>query len=429
MQIRGNSIGSNLSESKGRKRLFYGWVVAVAGAGVLLFASNFQYTFGVFIKPLVDRFGWTRVAISGSVTGRSIASALASPVVGTLSDRYGPRKIILTGVFLVGLSYLLASRITSLWQLYLFLSVLVGAGMAVLPITIVATVTRWFGSKAAFANGIVMSGFGFAQMILPPVATYLILQYGWGACFVILGIAAWVLASASAYFIKRPPPHMAEQLLAKSAEESNSETGATPAHVENDYTLSAALHTKSLWIMFAITLVAAVCYQMIVVHIVVAAIDTGITPDVAAIILTLSGVTNTLGRLMLGAVASKIGNRLVLSVCLAIQVPALYFLGTAMELPVFYIAAMVHGFAYGGIIPLMPTLAATFFGTKSVGSIFSLINVAYQAGMALGPLLAGFIFDATGNYYMAFLSTAIATAIVFVFSLALTSPGRKSQGD
>ena len=91
MQIRGNSIGSNLSESKGRKRLFYGWVVAVAGAGVLLFASNFQYTFGVFIKPLVDRFGWTRVAISGSVTGRSIASALASPVVGTLSDRYRPR--------------------------------------------------------------------------------------------------------------------------------------------------------------------------------------------------------------------------------------------------------------------------------------------------------------------------------------------------
>ena len=193
--------------TKAGRRLSHGWVVAIAGACVLLVAGNFQYSFGVFVKPLIDKFGWSRAAISGCVSVRSVVSGLTSPLIGTFSDKYGPKIFILLGIFLIGLSYLLTSRINSLWQLYLFLGILTGIGISCELVPAISTATRWFGRKAALANGVVFSGFSMAQIILPPVATYIIVQQGLGTCFIILGLAAWLLGSVAWYFIKPPPQY------------------------------------------------------------------------------------------------------------------------------------------------------------------------------------------------------------------------------
>jgi len=400
-----------------REKRSYGWVVAIAGAFLLLFGANLQYTFGVFVKPLINKFGWSRAAISGCVSARSITSGLISPMVGILTDRYGPRKIIPVGVFIVGLSYLLASRITSIWQLYLFLSVLTGIGVSTLLVPAIATAIRWFGSKSAMAIGIVMTGFSLAQMVVPPIATYLILRYSLEICFITLGVAAWVFGLGISYFIKSAPQVGPEKDTSKASE--------VLTEIENEYTISEALRSTSLWSMFAVNVVAAACYQMVVVHVVASAIDVGITPEAAAIILTLSGITSALGRVLFGALAGKFGNRLVVVLCLGIQVPALFFLAGAKDLQVFYIVALVYGLGYGGLMPIIPTLAGSFFGTKAIGSVFSLLNTSYQVGVATGPFLAGYIFDVTGSYYMAFLSATIAMGATFLLSLILKPPQRK----
>lgn len=421
-----NNAGSKLSTTKAKGKLFYGWVVAIAGAGVILAAVNFQESFGVFVKPLIDTFGWSRTAIAGSVSTRSIMSGLISPIAGAWSDRYGPRIFILMGIILVGVSYLLASRITSLWQLYLFLSILTGIGNAAIFIPVMATVTKWFGGKSAQANGIVMSGFGMTQMIVPPIATYLIVQYSWETAFIVLGVVAWGLGTVAWYFI-RTPPNIMNQPPSKSAGEGNTtKTSEAPMGAGNDYTLSEALRTRALWLLFLVFMVVAAGYQMVVIHIVVAAIDTGITPAAAAIILTLGGITNTLGRLTIGGLASKIGNKTVLVPCIIIQALALFFLTGASDLQTFYIIAMVYGLAYGGATPIIPTMAGSFFGTRSIGSIIGVLNTAFTAGVAIGPLLAGYIFDVTGSYSIAFSSTAIVMVITFLFSLLLKPPQRKA---
>jgi len=419
-----NALESNPSTTKARRKLSYGWVTAIAG-GVAVFAGgNFLYIFGVFVKPLIYQFGWSRAAISVCVTIRHIVASLVNPVAGILGDRYGPRKLILIGIFIVGVGYLLASRITSLWQLYLFLGVLTGVGMPIFFIPIVATVTRWFGGKAALANGIIFSGFGWALIIIPPVATYLIWQHGWGTCYVILGIATLVLGTVAWSFIRTPPSTMSAPTEAR--QENAPKASETQAPVENDYSLSEALRTPSLWILALILMVAASGYQMIVVHIVAAAMDTGTTPEAAAIILTLTGVTNTLGRLTLGALATKIGNKTILATSLAIQALLLFFLTGASDLHAFYIIAAVYGLAYGGVTPIMPTLSGSLFGTRSIGSIFGALNTAYTVGAAIGPFLAGYIFDITGSYYIAFVSTAIAMATAFLLCLLLKPPRRKA---
>lgn len=404
-------------------KLTRGWVSAIAGAFVLLFAGNFLYSFGVLLKPLNDHFGWSRAAISGVVSTRSVMSALASPVAGILGDRYGAKKIILIGIFLAGISYLLTSRITSLWQLYLFLGVFTGIGMSAFIVQIVATVTRWFGGKSALANGVALSGFGWAQVILPPVATYLILQYGWERCFIILGGAALVLGTIAWSFIKTRQKVSREPLQEPVPQNAPEDSGIR-SRIKEDYTLSEALRTPSLWILLLVLLIVAAACQMVVVHIVATAIDLNITPEAAAIILTLNGATNTLGRLTVGVLAVKIGNKTVLALSLAVQSLTLILLGWADNLNSFYILATIHGLAYGGVTPLVPSLVGDLFGTKAIGSIFGTTNAAYVSGAAIGPLLAGYIFDITGGYSLAFISAAIGMAIALVLLLLVRPPHR-----
>ena len=416
MLHKGNNTESNPVTTEAT--FFYGWVVAIAGAIALMVTGNFQYSFGVFVKPLVDKFGWSRAAISVSVSARYISTGLVSPIAGALSDRYKPRIFILTGIFIVALGYVLSSRITSLWQLYLFLGAFTGIGLAAFYVPMVTIVTRWFGAKAALANGIVMSGFGMAQAITPPAATYLILHYSLETSFIILGIATLVIGTGAWFFIKTSPD-IANQT---EAEPTDSET---PAKAENNYTLSEALYTRALWLVLLVYMVVAVCYQMVAIHVIAAATDKGITPETAAIIITISGITNTLGRLTLGGLARKFGNKTVFTIGLAIQALSLFFLANASDLLTFYIIAAVYGLAYGGITPIIPTLAASFFGTRSMGSIFGSITTAYTVGAAVGPFLAGYTFDVTGSYYIAFLSAAITMTIVFLLSLMLKPPRRK----
>jgi len=419
---------NNSDPEKSKGKLYYGWVVAVASAICLLAANNFQYSFGVFLKPLIAQFGWSRAAISGCVTIRGAVSGLMSPISGSLSDRYGPRKLIVAAVSMVALSYLLAARIHSLFELYLILGILTGIGTGFLSVPLVATTTKWFGSRAGMANGIVMSGFGVAQIAMPPLATYLILQYGWGTCFMILGVAAFAVGSAAWGFIKDPPQAagIPTPNIAGGAGKGSQSSGTT--QLADYYSLSEAFHTSSLWIMLITYMTVAMSYQMVVIHIVAAAIDEGATLEAAAIILTLSGITNTLGRLVAGGLANRMGTKLVLALCLAIQAPALFFLAGARDISVFYIIATAYGFAYAGTSPVMPAMAADHFGTKAMGSIYGTLNLSYTFGTAIGPLLAGYIFDITGHYDMAFLSAAAAILLTFLLCLFLKRPKKRVQG-
>ena len=432
MPIKINEVESKPPQNEGKGRLSDGWIVALAGGVCILAVSNFQYAFGVFLKPLIDQFGWSRAAFSGCVTIRSGISGIMSPISGDLSDRYGPKKLIFVGILTVALSYLLASELSSLLGLYLILGVLTGLGTGLCSTPIIATATKWFGGQAGMANGIVMSGFSLAQIIVPPLVTYLILQYSWETCFILLGLAVPVVGITSWSFIKNPPqgvsspdPGAIPPRASPGAENGSNADEDTPA--TDQYSLSEALHIPALWLLLIIFFIVALCYQMVIIHIIAAAVDGGATLEAAAIILTLSGITSTLGRLTLGGLATKVGPKIVLALCLAIQAPVLFFLAGANSLNLFYLLCSVYGFSYAGTTPVVPTIAASLFGTKSVGSIYGIINLGYTSGVAVGPLLAGYIFDVTGSYSIAFLSATAAIVVSFMLCLALKRPKAKNK--
>ncbi len=407
-----------------RKGLFQGWPVAAAASAMMFTAGNFQYIFGVFVSPLVTYFGWSRAAIAWSVSIRNIVSVVTMPVAGKMSDRFSPRIFILAGVLAISLSYWLSSRITSLWQLYVSFGILSGFGLGLMVVPAVATVSRWFGGKSALANGIVYGGFGLAQVALPPLATWTIMRYGWVVCFTGFAILAFVGGTITWFFVKVPPKVL--KLLSDKPSQAEP-SGAIKEQNEKVWTLSSAWHTRTLWNLVLIQVVVAICFQTIMIHIVAAAIDIGIVPEAAALILTVSGITNTTGRLLVSSLAGRIGNKVVLVICLAAQGILLFFLLGVKTLPAFCLITGIYGVFYGGIPPLMPTITAEYFGTQSFGSIFGVVSPAYTLGSAIGPLAAGYIFDITGRYYLAFLSAAILMVLVFILSITLSSPSIKKR--
>ncbi|MEW6142945.1 MAG: MFS transporter [Chloroflexota bacterium] len=401
-------------------RLYYGWIVAIAGAFVLLTASNFQYIFGVFVKPMANTFDWSRSAISGIASVRSVVFGILSPITGTLTDRHGPRRLVLGGVIISGLGYLLAAHISNLWQAYLFLGVFTGIASAAGYLPTITTVTRWFGGNAALANGVVLSGFSLAQIALPPFATWLILDYSWAVCLTIIGITVWAVGAIAWSFIRSPP----QTADIETSVKNSSYTSEEPR--QHQYTLGEVARVRPFWVLFAIYAIYALCFQMITVHVVAAAIDVKIDPASAALILTLFGITNTAGRLCAGLIIPKLGKRLSLAIPLGIQVPLLLLLSISTNTGMFYSIALVYGFVYGIIPPLIPVITSDLFGSKSIGAIFGAINGAYTTGMAIGPWLGGFIFDQTGSYVTAFTLAAGLIAGAFLLSLTIKPPTGQS---
>jgi MFS family permease len=422
-----NAAKSSLSSDRIKGKLFYGWVVAIAGCLIIFSGSNLSYVYGVSLKPIINKFHWSRAATAGGTSARSITSAILHPVAGILSDRYGARKSLMVGIILVGLSWILLSRITDLWQLYALLGISMAIGMSAVYTPIVAAVSKWFGGRAALPIGIVLSGYGLAQVLLPPLVTHIILQYGWETAFVIVGLLTWSLGTLAWSFVRNPPQRNLNQSLQESGRvAATNEASQIQVPTPDAYTLSEALRTPTFWIIFLVYVVAAMWYQMIMIHIVAAATDVGFSPGSAALILTLSGITNILGRLTLGAIAGRLGNKTILVIAMATQVPTLFILAGARDLAVFYTATMVHSIAYGGTTPIILTLVGSLFGTRSAGAIIGTLTVAYTVGTAIGPFLAGYLFDITGSYYAVFIVAGITMAAASLLSLLIKPPRRKA---
>jgi len=403
-----------------KTRIYYGWVVALASAALLFAMSNFQYSFGVFVRPLVDTFGWTRGEIAGIASVRSVVFGVLSPFTGSISDKHGPRNLALASILVAATGYFLAASTSALWQAYLFLGVFTGLASGLAYPAVLSTVSRWFPGRSSLANGIVLSGFGLAQVALPPAITFIIGNYGWAASFLFLGGLALAVGFTARYFIRRPPATEAVILTS-----SRSPTPGDTPTVSGAYTLRQATRTRRFWIIFAVYLIYAMCFQMVAVHIAAAAIDAGITAESAALILATIGISNIVGRLTIGWVAARIGERASLIALLAIQAPALFLLAISRQEWILYALAVGYGFAYGSLTPLVPTILSDEFGQSSLGATFGAINSAYSAGMAVGPWLAGYLFDQTGSYQVPFLIAGIAMSTALVVSFLLKPGGRQ----
>ena len=395
-------------------RFFYGYIIVIAGFFVMVLMNGAFYSFGVFFKPMLEEFGWTRAMTSGAYSLNMILWGLLSIITGRLNDRFGPRIVITACGFIFGIGYLLMSRINVIWQLYLVYGVIMAIGMSGGFAPIASTVTRWFTTRRGLATGIVISGIGVGTFVIPPLASQLISIYGWRTSYTVLGIITLVLLIISAQFLRRDPGQMGQMPYGEDKlkpKGSISETGG--------FSLKEAINTRRFWMLCAVYFCYGFIVHTIMVHIVSHATDLGIAPFVASGILAVIGGISITGRIGMGSVADKIGNKRSLLISFFLLAVALLWLLAVRQLSAFYLFAAVFGFPYGGLAIFNSLMTAEIFGLKAHGAIMGLVVFVYTTGSAIGPVLAGHIFDITGSYNSAFIVTAALGVAGFIVASLL----------
>jgi MFS family permease len=392
---------------------FYGYVIVAAALFISIVMWGARHSFGVFFAPVLDEFSWSRAATSGGFSLTWVFTGLLSIVVGRLNDKFGPRIIMTVAGFLLGLGYLLMSQLNSVWQLYLFYGV-ISIGMSAALVPTLSTVARWFVKMRSFMTGIVLAGTGIALMVIVPAANQAILNYGWRTVYMIVGSVVIVVVVIAAQFLRRDPYQVGKLPY-------GSDGTSTAASGEWTYGLSfkEALHTKQVWLISLVYFCAYFAYYIFVVHMVIYATGQGISSSRAVGIMAFLGAAGIAGRIIMGILADRIGNKRAMVLSAALMMLALFWLLVAKDLCMLFLFGVAFGFGHGGISTMESPIVANFFGMRSHGVILGLVFFVDTVGGAIGPFLAGYIFDVTSSYSLAFLLCAILGVINLIAILLL----------
>ena len=402
--------------SENPTRFFYGYVVVGASFFIMVVMVGAVNAYGVFFKPMLTEFNWSRGMTSGAVSVYHIVRGVLGIAMGGLTDRFGPRTVLTLCGIVVGLGYLLLSQINAIWQLYLFYGLIVGGGLSGTYSPLVSTVARWFASRRSMMTGIMVAGAGVGTMIIPPIVSLFIATYGWRVSYIILGGMISVIVVIATQFLKRDPAQMGQVAYEKGIREESRFTAGSGAS-----SLRQAVSSSQLWIVCGISLFLGFCSMLVLVHIVPHVTDIGISPVRAASVLAITGGVSIAGRVILGAAGDKIGNKQVFFICFVMITAAFIWLLKAADLWMLYLFAVVFGFAFGGSAVVRSPLLADIFGLTSHGMIFGIADFFWSVGGACGSFLAGYIFDVTGSYQIAFQLSVAAGILSLILTWMLPS--------
>ncbi|MFC2033505.1 MFS transporter [Chloroflexota bacterium] len=403
---------TGLTETR-KPRFFYGYVIVMAASITQLIAFGTYTTTGVFLNPIIDEFGWLRATMSGAYTLAYVIMGFSALLGGALCDRLGPRIIITVCAFSFGLGHLLLSQMDAIWQLYLF-NFLIGIGIGTIEVVPLATIARWFVRRRGAMTAIAKAGVGLGIALIPMMSSWIISVYGWRNAYVVLGALVLLVIIPTAQLFKRDPGKM--NLLPDGEPQDNTNKLGLK---EIGLTVRQALHTWQLWVLCIVYLTNAFSMQTIMIHIVPHAKNLGIANRQADSLISVVGAVSIAGRLVMGFAGDKIGNRRAVTICLLVLVAGLIWIQFAQELWMLYLFVTLYGFNHGGIITVISPAVAELFGTRAQGSLLGIVVSIGITISALGPLLAGYIFDVTGGYNLAFLIMLVLVCIGLALSLIL----------
>ncbi len=398
-------------------RIHYAWRTVIISMVILAALGFTWYPFGIFLKPITEEFNWDRGALTGALAVSILVSGAIGILAGRLSDRYGPRPIVTIGGLLSGIAFLLLPLINALWHAYLILGILIGIGGVFTLIPIMSLIPRWFTKRVGIAMGITMAGLGVGGIITPPITQLLISTYDWRWACVALGLLTIIIIIPVAQFLKHSPQQAG---LKPYGEGEIIEGKQSPSSSMKGFSLKQAIRTRGFWLFGLVQTFGLFYTSTVMVHIVPHASDTGIPEVSAAVILSVIAVFAVIGRLIVGFISDKVGGRKALTVCLILMILSAVWLLSAEEIWMFYVFAVIFGFANGGFTTLFSVVTAELFGLASLGAIIGGFVIFATLGEALGAPVSGTIFDITGSYRVAFLlsiGTSTVAVIISVFLL------------
>jgi sugar phosphate permease len=392
-----------------RPRIFYGWyILGIAMLGAVLSAGTSQVFFSIMLKPITDEFGWGRTALAGIITVGTLGNAVLSPFLGRLSDRYGPRAMMVWGVLITGVSYALMPVLAHLWQFYLVYGTgRMVAGPALIGLAPNTALAQWFRRMRGRAMGLLAMSIPLGNAVMLLLGQLLIDTSGWRTVFVLLAVGTLALVAPMAMVIRHRPEEMgllpdgekAPQAVEGSARSSR-------AREERSWTLGEAARTPALWLIAAAGCLATTANSGVTFHQVAYFTDMGIPTFAAVVSLTVFALTGAVAAIFWGYLTERVPEQRVMIAVMVLAAGANLYLLSVRSVSDALLFAVLFGLTSRGEGTLLNIILAQYYGRGSYGTISGFVQPFTMAGLAAGPLLASAIFDLTGTYSGIFLAYA-----------------------
>ena len=419
------------------------WVISAPFLAAMLTVGSGQYAFGLLIPPLEQEFGWTRTQINLSLSFTAVGSFVA-PYLGYIMDRHGAKNILVVSMALIVVSYLLRPMMTELWHWYAlsFIQYLGFSGASILPAG--RLVGIWFQRSRGRVMGITLMGNNFGGITFPQLTT-LALGMSWHWAFI--SLSPWqgtyllfgvigILMTVYALIVVREFPTRAQMRRRDNEEDAPSDDAPV---VLTGWTLKESLRTKAFYAITVAMMLGSLTYTGVLTQVAAHLTDEGVSPGAAAIALSLLAGCGMTGKLVMGLLADWITARYALMIDLLGQsgflVLLTYFAGQSISLhmfapgaalPLVWVFVGCFGFFLGAFGALTPLIVQDAFGVRFYGSIMGIMSITMGVSSFLGPILAGWSFDATGSYRVAFLLIA---ALFFTGAVSLFMAGKPSRSN
>jgi MFS family permease len=392
----------------------YRWVIVAAGGLLGCLAIGAMFSLPVFLRPISRDTGWSITGVSSAMTFGFLAMAFGSVLWGSLSDRFGPRVIVVMGSGVLAASLALASRATSLIEFQLVFGLLVGGATAAIFAPMMACVTGWFDTHRSLAVSLVSAGMGMAPITMSPLAARLITHYDWRTSLQIIATLVAAVMIPVALLVRRPP----------ALEGGNA--AFSDAEPQSAMTSRQALRSPQFVILLLTNFFCCATHSGPIFHTVSYAITCGIPMIAAVSIYSVEGLAGMGGRIVFGLLGDRYGAKHVLVSGLLLQALGALAYFFVRELSAFYAVATLFGFVYAGIMPLYAVLARENFPLRMMGTIIGGTAMAGSLGMATGPLAGGLIYDTFGSYGLLYVGSCGVGMGAFLIALTFR-PFPKAQ--
>ena len=398
-------------------KIFYGWWIVLASTAILFVSSGIGfYGHGVILDPLRNLHGWSKATLSSAVTLYFFTSGIMGMIIGRQIDRYGPQWVLIIGSLTIGSGLTILSLVSTVWQLYAvyFFMALGFSCTSLVPAN--TLVANWFIRKRGFALSLTNTGLSAGGIILVPLASYLITRWGLTATLPILGAIYAIVIILSTTIIKQRPSDLnqfPDGIPSESMSDHSTASALSHSAQMRVWSRRQAIGTLTFWaivVAFSLALAGQIAFLMHQISF----LSQYLGVSGAATAVSITAGASVVGRLWLGTFVDHCDKRYVIMVCFLLQGMAVITLAHFHHVVVLYLGTLAFGLTMGNVIMMQSLITGECFGLVSFATVSGLAGVFTMSGAALGPTIAGIIFDATQSYRMAFTIFAAMSAIAIV---------------
>lgn len=391
------------------------WFILAGGFLAFTISASLMHAYSVFLLAFIVEFRWSRGESSIAYSVGQVVGGVSSPLVGGLVDRFGTRRMVLLGGCLLALGLLGSAFATSLWQIVLLYGVVMTLGANCISMVVFAPlISRLFVARRGMAMSMLQSANGFGRAISVPIAQLMVSDVGWRAAYLLqAGVMAALILPLAALF--------------RGAELSPIAKANTGDTTQRDWSVREAIRTRHFWLLFCVYGLTSIGTFLVSLHQLAFAVDRGFDPLYAAFVLGLGSLLALPGVILTGTISDYIGREgaAILAYTVSIiGVGAALLIDGEDQHALLWVHACFFGITWGARGPAVTAKTADLFGGPRLGTILGLITIGAGLGAGLGAWSAGYLFDLTGSYQLAFTLSIAAYATGAIVFWALRKPVR-----